>query len=167
MRKLRTIIPRTLRREIKTNSDIDIHSENHTLMSARKCSNFRILDIYKMFLAHISNTTVILIHFLLFFRRLSEIIPSMMTTNNLLIISHQATLRCIVNFLRKNPQEQLPYEKVPLHTLFKVTVNIDGSNMIEEIKLGVQCVDTYRAKPTNCRVDRSIEEAIASVPAHF
>jgi len=99
--------------------------------------------------------------------RLSEIIPTMMTTNNLLIISHQATLRCIVNFLRKKPQEQLPYEKVPLHTLFKVTVNIDGSNMIEEIKLGVQCVDTYRAKPTNCRVDRSIEEAIASVPAHF
>jgi len=99
--------------------------------------------------------------------RLSEIIPTMMTTNNLLVIAHQAVLRCIVNFLKKNGQENLPYEKVPLHTLFKVTLTDDGINMIEEVKMGIQCVDTYRAKPINCRVGRSIEDAIASVPAHY
>ena len=101
------------------------------------------------------------------FRRLKEIIPSMMTTNNLLVIAHQAVLRCIVNFLKKNPQENLPYEKVPLHTLFKVTLNADGINMIEEVKMGIQCVDTYRAKPKNCQIDRTWEEAIQSVPVHF
>ena len=75
---------------------------------------------------------------------MSEIIPTMMTTNNLLVIAHQTVLRCIVNFLKKNNQENLPYEKVPLHTLFKVTLTDDGINMIEEVKMGIQCVDTYR-----------------------
>ena len=106
-------------------------------------------------------------YFKLFFRRLSEIIPTMLTTNNLLVISHQATLRCIVNFLRKKSMTTLPYEKVPLHTLFKVTIEADGSNTIEEVKMAVECVDTYRPKPMNCRVDRSIHDAIASVPAHY
>ena len=101
------------------------------------------------------------------FSRLMEIMPTMLTTHNLLVISHQAVIRCILNFLRNKPMENLPYEKVSLHTLFKVTLDDDGINMIEEIKMAIDCVDTYRPKPTNCRVDRSIEEAIASVPAHL
>ena len=63
--------------------------------------------------------------------------------------------------------EGMPYEKVPLHTLLKVTMDDDGENIIEEVKMAVECVDTYRPKPKNCRVDRSITEAIASVPTHL
>jgi len=99
--------------------------------------------------------------------RLMEIMPTMLTTNNLLVISHQAVLRCLVNFLKKKPMEGMPYEKVPLHTLFKVTMDDDGTNIIEEVKMGVECVDTYRPKPKNCRVDRSITEAISNVPSHM
>lgn len=97
-----------------------------------------------------------------------EIMPTMLATNNLLIVSHQAVLRCIVNFLRKKSVDNLPYEKVPLHTLFKVTLDPEEDVfLIEEVKMAVECVDTYRPKPSNCRVDRSIEEAIASVPTHL
>lgn len=96
-----------------------------------------------------------------------EILPAMLTTNNLLVISHQATLRCIVNFLKTNSMEDLPYEKIPLHTLFKVTMSDDGVNIIEEVKMPVECVDTHRPKPKNCRTDRPITEVIASVPAHM
>ena len=63
--------------------------------------------------------------------------------------------------------EELPYEKIPLHTLFKVTMSEDGENLIEEVKMPVECVNTHRPKPKNCRADRPIVEAIASVPAHM
>jgi len=99
--------------------------------------------------------------------RLMEVMPTMMTTDNLLIIAHQAVLRCLVNFLRKNDMKRMPYEKIPLHTLFKVTLDEDGINLIEEVKMAVECVDTYRPKPSNCRVDRSFAESISSVPAHL
>ena len=102
-----------------------------------------------------------------FSRRLMEVMPTMLTTDNLLIIAHQAVLRCIVNFLRKHDQKIMPYEKIPLHTLFKVTLDEDGINLIEEVKMAVECVDTYRPKPSNCRVDRSFAESISSVPAHL
>ena len=96
-----------------------------------------------------------------------EIMPKMLTTNNLLVISHQATLRCLVNYLKAKSMEEMPYEKIPLHTLFKVTMSSDGENVIEEVKMPIECVDTYRPKPKNCRSDRSISDAIASVPAHL
>jgi len=99
--------------------------------------------------------------------RLMEVMPTMLTTDNLLVIAHQAVLRCLVNFLRKKDQKLMPYEKIPLHTLFKVTLDEDGINLIEEVKIAVECVDTYRPKPSNCRVDRSFAESISSVPAHL
>jgi hypothetical protein len=33
--------------------------------------------------------------------------------------------------------------------------------------MSVDCVDTYRAKPSNCRIDRKLTDAIASVPFHL
>jgi hypothetical protein len=63
--------------------------------------------------------------------------------------------------------EDLPYVKIPLHTIIKVTMEEDGLNSLEFINVGVECVDTYRAKPSNCKVDRPLEEAIASVPTHM
>ena len=96
-----------------------------------------------------------------------EIMPKMLTTNNLLVISHQATLRCLVNYLKAKSMEEMPYEKIPLHTLFKVTMSEDGVDVIEEVKMPVECVNTHRPKPRNCRIDRSISDAISSVPAHM
>jgi hypothetical protein len=43
----------------------------------------------------------------------------------------------------------------------------NGSNVLEHIHMAPGCVDTYRAKPDNCCVDRDFNAAIASVPFHI
>ena len=87
-------------------------------------------------------------------------------SENLLVVSHQAVIRCIVAYLTECPLDQLPYIKIPLHTIIKVTLR-NGVNVLEFIHIAIDCVDTYRAKPTNCGTDRDIVEAIASVPFHL
>lgn len=87
-------------------------------------------------------------------------------SSNLLVVSHQAVIRCIVAYLTRCPLEELPYIKIPLHTVIKVTMK-NGRNLLEFTKMSVDCVDTYRAKPTNCSTDRHFNDAIASVPFHL
>jgi 6-phosphofructo-2-kinase/fructose-2,6-biphosphatase len=69
-------------------------------------------------------------------------------------------------YLTECSLEELPYIKVPLHTVLKVTLK-NGRNVIEFIHMAVDCVDTYRAKPANCCVDRGFSDAIVSVPFHL
>jgi hypothetical protein len=69
-------------------------------------------------------------------------------------------------YLTEAPLEELPYIKIPLHTVMKVTMK-NGQNNLEFVHLPVDCVDTYRAKPANCRVGRDLSDAIASVPFHL
>lgn len=55
---------------------------------------------------------------------------------------------------------------MPLHTIIKLTLEGHSFRM-ETIKMPVECVDTTRAKPTNCSPNRTDEEALGTVPAHF
>merc|ERR1712168_1240255 len=99
-------------------------------------------------------------------RRLCEILPEMNRSHNLLIVSHQAVVRCIYTYLMRLPIDQLPYVKIPLHTVMKVT--FDGAkNVVESTFMNIECVDTHRSKPTNCGVDRNFVEAIQTVPQHL
>jgi len=99
-------------------------------------------------------------------RRLCEILPEMNRSHNLLIVSHQAVVRCLYTFLMRLPIEQLPYVKIPLHTVMKVTY--DGTrNIVESTFMNIECVDTHRSKPTNCDTDRNFVEAIQTVPQHL
>jgi len=99
-------------------------------------------------------------------RRLCEILPEMNRSNNLLVVSHQAVVRCIYTYLMRLPIEQLPYVKIPLHTVMKVT--FDGSkNTVESTFMNIDCVDTHRSKPSNCNVGRNIIDAIQTVPQHL
>jgi broad specificity phosphatase PhoE len=98
--------------------------------------------------------------------RLRDLLVVMNQSDNLLVISHQAVIRCIVAYLKKLPIEKLPYEKIPLHTLLKVT--FDGNrNTMERNHLHVECVDTHRPKPLNCGNDRKFDDAIQTVPLHL
>lgn len=95
---------------------------------------------------------------------------------NVLVICHQAVARCILGyFLDKNAgqrsnwssafdlhsfsSEDLPYTKVPLHTVIKLTPVAYGCEM-ENIPLPIEAVNTHRDKPKNCRADRTVEEAL-------
>lgn len=49
------------------------------------------------------------------------------------------------------PQEELPYIKIPLHTLIKITPMAYGCHE-ERYPLPIAAVDTHRAKPSRKRV---------------
>ncbi len=40
---------------------------------------------------------------------------------NVVLIGHQAVLRCILAYFLEKPLSELPYVKVPLHTIMKLT----------------------------------------------
>jgi len=79
--------------------------------------------------------------------RLEPVIMELERVGNVFIVGHQAVLRCILGYFMetKNP-EDVPYIKVPLHTLIKVTPVAYGCE-VEHIRLPIEAVDTHRPKP--------------------
>ncbi len=77
--------------------------------------------------------------------RLGAVLPEMDRSHNLVVICHQAVLRCVFGFLLRRPAEEIPYIKVPLHTVITVTFR-GGRNVVEYHRLDVACVDTYKPK---------------------
>ena len=58
----------------------------------------------------------------------------METTNeNLLIVAHQAILRCVVTYFLKGDLQKLPHVKIPQHCLIRVTFSC-GENIIDYIR---------------------------------
>lgn len=98
--------------------------------------------------------------------RLDPVLMQLEAEDNVLVISHQAVLRCILGyFLNKHPDE-LPYLDVPLHTI--IQLNSEGYNFKMELKrIGVDCVNTFRTQPKNCTASRSATDALKTVPSHF
>lgn len=66
---------------------------------------------------------------------------------NIVIICHQAIVRCLYGYFMGLNQEEIPYIKVPLHTLIKLTPRAYGCEE-ERFPLPIAAVDTHRAKPT-------------------
>lgn len=91
--------------------------------------------------------------------RLEPVIMELERAENVLVVCHQAVARCILAYFLDKEAEDLPYTKVPLHTVIKLTPVAYGCVM-EIIPLSVEAVNTHRDKPKNCRSDRTIEEAI-------
>ena len=84
---------------------------------------------------------------------------------NILIIGHQAILRCLYAYFHNLPHEDLPYIKIPLHTVIKLTPKAYGCDeerwVLQETfhlsrahrdlrhryTLPIGAVDTHRPKP--------------------
>ncbi|EFN82326.1 6-phosphofructo-2-kinase/fructose-2,6-bisphosphatase [Harpegnathos saltator] len=99
-------------------------------------------------------------------QRVEPVIAELQRSNNVLVVSHQAVLRCIIGFFLDKKPEEVPYMEVPLHTIIRLTSQ--GHNYkLEFIKLPIECVDTTRVKPNNCSGDRTAADALLTVPAHF
>lgn len=99
-------------------------------------------------------------------QRLVPVLTQLECETNVLTISHQAVLRCILGYFLETPPEEIPYIHVPLHTIIKLTLQGYSYNL-ETIKMPIECVDTNRAKPLNCSEDRSVEDALLTLPAHY
>jgi len=79
--------------------------------------------------------------------RLEPIIMELERQGNILIIGHQAILRCLYAYFHDLPQADLPYIKIPLHTVIKLTPKAYGCDE-ERFTLPIGAVDTHRPKPS-------------------
>lgn len=74
--------------------------------------------------------------------RLEPVIIELERQNNVIVIGHQAILRCLLGYFLNKPAAELPYQNVPLHTVVKLTPKAYGCEM-DLIPLNVEAVDTY------------------------
>jgi len=78
--------------------------------------------------------------------RLEPVIMELERQGNVVLIAHQAILRGILAYFMEKPLTELPYIKVPLHTLIKITPVAYGCE-VEHIKFPIEAVDTHRPRP--------------------
>ncbi|KAL2867181.1 putative vacuolar morphogenesis protein AvaB [Aspergillus lucknowensis] len=80
--------------------------------------------------------------------RLEPIIMELERSENVIIVTHQAVLRCIYAYFMNVPQEKSPWMEVPLHTLIKLTPRAYGTEE-QRFKADIPAVSTWRAKGTS------------------
>ncbi|EGP91124.1 unnamed protein product [Zymoseptoria tritici ST99CH_1A5] len=77
--------------------------------------------------------------------RLEPIIMELERSENILIVTHQAVLRCIYAYFMGSSQEKSPWMEVPLHTLIKLTPRAYKTEE-ERMYADVPAVSTWREK---------------------
>lgn len=53
-------------------------------------------------------------------QRVDGVVQALLTNTDVLVVSHQAVLRCIMAYFKGSKPEDIPYINVPLHTLIVV-----------------------------------------------
>ncbi|KKY20842.1 putative fructose-bisphosphatase [Phaeomoniella chlamydospora] len=79
--------------------------------------------------------------------RLEPIIMELERSENVLIITHQAVIRCIYAYFMDLKQSDSPWMEVPLHTLMKLTPRAYGTDE-QRFKADIPAVSTWRGKGT-------------------
>ncbi|KAI0290462.1 bifunctional phosphatase [Russula brevipes] len=82
--------------------------------------------------------------------RLEPVIMELERQENVLVVGHQAILRCLYAYFHNLPHADLPYIKIPLHTVIKLTPKAYGCDE-ERYTLPIGAVDTHRPKPKATR----------------
>ncbi|XP_041782121.1 6-phosphofructo-2-kinase/fructose-2,6-bisphosphatase isoform X3 [Anopheles merus] len=96
--------------------------------------------------------------------RLEPVMMELERQGNVLVVSHQAVLRCVLAYFLDKSADELPYLKVPLHTIIKLTPVAYGCK-VEHIMLPIHAVDTHRAKPeSELDLDDSFDSTAGGSP---
>lgn len=82
--------------------------------------------------------------------RLEPIIMELERSENIIIVTHQAVLRCIYAYYMNVPQEKSPWMEVPLHTLIKLTPRAYGTEE-QRYKANIPAVSTFREKGSTAK----------------
>ncbi|KAK9493593.1 6-phosphofructo-2-kinase-domain-containing protein [Lipomyces doorenjongii] len=85
--------------------------------------------------------------------RLEPIIMELERQENIMIVTHQAVLRCIYAYFMNVSQDQSPWMEVPLHTLIKLEPKAYGTEVIR-IKADIPAVSTYREKGQSAKIKK-------------
>lgn len=80
-------------------------------------------------------------------QRLEPVIMELERQGNVLVICHQAVMRCLLAYFLDKSADELPYLRCPLHTILKLTPVAYGCK-VETINLNVEAVNTHRDKPS-------------------
>ena len=80
--------------------------------------------------------------------RLESIIMELERQENILIVSHQAVIRCIYGYFLNIPHAEIPYINIPLHTVIQLTPKAYGCEEVR-YKANIEAVDTFRPKPSS------------------
>ncbi|KAB5546021.1 hypothetical protein PHYPO_G00067290 [Pangasianodon hypophthalmus] len=73
---------------------------------------------------------------------------------NVLVVCHQAVMRCLLAYFLDKSADELPYLKCPLHTVLKLTPVAYGCK-VESVFLNVEAVNTHRDRPASDEAERS------------
>ncbi|KAL4623791.1 6-phosphofructo-2-kinase/fructose-2,6-bisphosphatase 2-like isoform X1 [Arapaima gigas] len=76
-------------------------------------------------------------------QRLEPVIMELERQGNVLVICHQAVMRCLLAYFLDKNAEDLPYLKCPLHQVLKLTPVAYGCK-VEKFDLKVEAVNTHR-----------------------
>ncbi|KAJ2945509.1 hypothetical protein O0L34_g323 [Tuta absoluta] len=98
--------------------------------------------------------------------RLRPVLSALEDEHNVVVVGHQAVLRCMLGYFLDAKLDELPYMTVPLHTIVKLT-SYGYKYKVEMIKMPVECVDTHRKQPKNCSTSRTPADALLTVPSHY
>ncbi|XP_077546472.1 6-phosphofructo-2-kinase/fructose-2,6-biphosphatase isoform X2 [Haemaphysalis longicornis] len=98
--------------------------------------------------------------------RLEPVIMELERQENVLVVAHQAVLRCLLAYFLDKNSEELPYLRVPLHSIVKLTPVAYGCEM-KKYSVPIAAVDTHRSKPSNTDPMRSRDDALETVPPHL
>ncbi|CAB1351339.1 unnamed protein product, partial [Coregonus sp. 'balchen'] len=79
-------------------------------------------------------------------QRLEPVIMELERQENVLVVCHQAVMRCLLAYFLDKSAAELPYLKCPLHTVLKLTPVAYGCE-VESIFLNIEAVNTHRDKP--------------------
>jgi len=82
--------------------------------------------------------------------RLEPIIMELERAENILIVTHQAIIRCIYAYFMGIHQERSPWMEVPLHTLIKLTPRAYSTEE-ERLKADIPAVSTFRSKGSSAK----------------
>ncbi|XP_037267413.1 6-phosphofructo-2-kinase/fructose-2,6-bisphosphatase 1 isoform X2 [Falco rusticolus] len=99
-------------------------------------------------------------------QRLEPVIMELERQENVLVICHQAVMRCLLAYFLDKSADELPYLKCPLHTVLKLTPVAYGCE-VESIFLNIEAVNTHRERPENVDISRPPAEALVTVPKHY
>ncbi|XP_040030766.2 6-phosphofructo-2-kinase/fructose-2,6-bisphosphatase 3 isoform X5 [Gasterosteus aculeatus] len=83
-------------------------------------------------------------------QRVEPVIMDLERQANVLVICHQAVMRCLLAYFLDKSAEEMPYLKCPLHTVLKLTPVAYGCK-VESISLNVEAVNTHRDRPEEMR----------------
>uniref|UniRef100_A0A8C4QXW8 6-phosphofructo-2-kinase domain-containing protein n=1 Tax=Eptatretus burgeri TaxID=7764 RepID=A0A8C4QXW8_EPTBU len=78
-------------------------------------------------------------------QRLEPVILELERQENVLVLAHQAVLRCLLAYFLDKSADEMPYLKFPLHTVLKLTPIAYGCRM-ESIYLDVPAANTHKAR---------------------